>query len=108
VFALAMLVALTLGLLVPGLAQAQSGTPTTETSGSVGVPMGTAVPIVGPDGSPIGSITVSNITDPFTGFDASSAPQRGYHYALAEVTISNTGSAPMEVAPNYIMGIDNE
>jgi hypothetical protein len=108
VFALAMLVALTLGVLAPGMAQAQSGTPTTETTGSFGVPLGTAVPIVGPDGSPIGTITVSNITDPFTGFDSSSAPQRGYHYAVAEVTISNTSSSPMEVYPNYIMGIDNE
>jgi hypothetical protein len=107
-FALAMLVALTLGIMAPGLAQAQSGTPGTEATGSFGVPLGTAVPIVGPDGSPIGTITVTNITDPFTGFDASSAPQRGYHYALAEVTISNTGTSPMEIYPNYIMGIDNE
>lgn len=106
--ALALLVALTLGIMAPGVAQAQSGTPETESTGSFGVPLGTAVPIVGPDGSPIGTITVSGITDPFTGFDASSAPQRGYHYALAEVTISNTGSSPMEVYPNYIMGIDNE
>ena len=108
VLTLAILVALTLGILIPGIAQAQSGTPTTETTGAFGVPLGTATTIVGPDGAPIGTITVSNITDPFTGFDSSSAPQRGYHYALAEVTISNTGSAPMEVYPNYIMGIDNE
>lgn len=103
VFSLAMLVALTLGLLVPSLAQAQSGA-----TGSFGVPLGTAVPIIGNDGTPIGSITVSNITDPFTGFDSSSAPQRGYHYALAEVTITNTGTTPMEVYPNYLMGIDSD
>ena len=108
VLALAMVVALTLGIMLPGLAQAQSGTPTTESTGAIGVPLGTAVPIVGSDGAPIGTITVSNITDPFTGYDSSSAPQRGYHYALAEVTISNTSSAPMEVYPSYIMGIDNE
>ncbi len=108
VLALAMLVALTLGIMVPGLAQAQSGTPETDSATTFGVPLGTAVPIVGTDGSPIGTITVSNITDPFSGYDSSSAPQRGYHYALAEVTISNTGSTPMEVYPNYIVGIDNE
>jgi len=106
--ALAMLIALTLGVLAPGMAQAQSGTPAAAATGSFGVPMGTEVPIIGPDGSPIGTITVSNITDPFTGFDASSAPQRGYHYALAEVTIANTSASPMEVYPNYVMGIDNE
>ena len=106
--AVAMLVAVALGVLAPGMAQAQSGTPATTNSGSFGVPIGTAVPLIGPDGSPIGTITVSNITDPYTGFDASSAPQRGYHYALAEITITNTSTSPMEVYPNYLMGIDNE
>lgn len=108
VFALAMLLALTVGIIAPGMAQAQSATPTTETPGSFGTPIGTAVPLIGPDGAPVGTITVSNITDPFTGFDAGSAPQRGYHYVLAEVTISNTSAAPMEVYTNYLVGIDNE
>ena len=107
-FAVAMLLALTLGLMIPGMAQAQSGTPTSETAGSFGVPLGTSVPIIATDGSTIGTITVSNITDPFTGFDSSSAPQRGYHYALAEITVTNSGTAPMEVYPNYLMGVDNE
>lgn len=109
VFAMAMLVALTVGLLIPGLAQAQTTTPeTAPATGSFGVPLGATVPIIATDGSSIGAITVSNITDPFTGFDSSSAPQRGYHFALAEVTITNTGTAPMEVYPNYIMGIDSD
>src|SRR5215204_1954650 len=54
IVALAILVALTLGILAPGVADAQSGTPTTETTGAFGVPLGTAVPIIGTDGSPIG------------------------------------------------------
>ncbi|MCA9860906.1 MAG: DUF4352 domain-containing protein [Thermomicrobiales bacterium] len=105
VFALAMLVALTVGLLAPGMAHAQSGTPGT---GDFGVPVGTVVPIIGQDGTQVGTISVSSITDPFDGFDPSYAPQRGYHYAVAEVTITNSGNRPVEFYPSSLMAIDSD
>ncbi len=108
IFALAALVALTLGMLAPSLVSAQPGTPAVETTSGFGVPAGTAVPYIGSDGAEIGTITVGSITDPFDGYDASSAPQRGYHYALAEITVSNTSNRPFEVNPGSFMAIDSD
>ena len=108
IFALAALVAMTLSLLAPSLTSAQTGTPAAESTGSFGVPVGTAVPYIGSDGAEVGTITVNSVTDQFTGFDQSSAPQRGYHYAIAEVTISNTSNRPFEVNPGSFMGVDSD
>lgn len=108
IFALAALLALTLGMLAPSLVSAQSGTPAAETTSGSGVPVGTAVSYVGSDGAAIGTITVNSITDPFDGFDASSAPQRGYHYALAEVTITNSSNRPFEVNPSSFLAVDSD
>ncbi len=92
-----------MGLMAPAVTQAQSGTPSPDATAPFGVPLGTAVTYVGSDGAPIGTITITSITDPFQGFDSSSAPQRGYHYALAEVTVTNTSSAPIAFDPSYIV-----
>jgi len=108
IYALAALVAMTLSLLAPSLTSAQTGTPAAESTGSFGVPVGTAVPYIGSDGAEVGTITVNSVTDQFTGFDQSSAPQRGYHYAIAEVTISNTSNRPFEVNPGSFMGVDSD
>jgi len=108
IYALAALVALTLSLLAPSLTSAQPGTPAAGSTGSFGVPVGTAVPYVGSDGAEVGTITVNSVTDPFEGFDQSSAPQRGYHYALAEVTIANTSNRPFEVNPSSFMAVDSD
>jgi hypothetical protein len=70
--------------------------------------MGTAVPYIGSDGAEIGTITVNSVTDQFTGFDQSSAPQRGYHYAIAEITVSNTSNRPFEVNPGSFLGVDSD
>jgi hypothetical protein len=108
IFALAALVAMTLSLLAPSLTSAQTGTPAAGSTGSFGVPIGTAVPYVGSDGADIGTITVNSVTDQFTGFDQSSAPQRGYHYAIAEITITNTSNRPFEVNPGSFMAVDTD
>lgn len=106
---LAVLVALTLGVLAPSVAQAQTGTPASGGStGSFGIPLGTAVPWVGPDGAQLATISVTNITDPFQGYDPSYAPNRGYHYALADVTVTNTSSGPIDFDPTYLVAIDND
>jgi hypothetical protein len=108
IFALAALVALTLGMLAPSLVSAQPGTPAAETTSGFGIPAGTAVSYIGSDGAEIGTITVGSITDPFDGYDASSAPQRGYHYALAEITVTNTSNRPFEVNPGSFLAIDSD
>lgn len=107
--AFAMLIALAMGLVAPAVTGAQFASPTPSAATSAfGIPLGAAAPWIGPDGTPAGTITVTNITDPFQGYDASSAPQRGYHYALAEVTVTNTSTAPLQFEPSYVSAIDNE
>ncbi|HET9661712.1 MAG TPA: DUF4352 domain-containing protein [Thermomicrobiales bacterium] len=108
IYALAALVALTLSLLAPSLTSAQTGTPATGSTGSFGVPVGTAVPYIGSDGAEVGTITVNSVTDQFEGFDQSSAPQRGYHYGIADITITNTSNRPFEVDPGSFMAVDSD
>jgi Domain of unknown function (DUF4352) len=95
-------------ILAPVGAIAQTGTPAAVTGGATGPAVGTTVPYIGQDGAQIGTITVNSISEPFEEFDASSPPQRGYHFALVEVTIANTGTRPFEVTPGGFLAIDNE
>ncbi len=71
-------------------ARAQEGTPP---AGG----LGTASVIVGSNGEPIGQVWVTNIVDPFDGFDASSPPDRGFHFVMADITIAATGSSEVPV-----------
>jgi hypothetical protein len=88
------------GALVPTAAKAQETAP--------GPPVGTTSPMYGEDGSEVGSITVTNIIEPFENYDPGYDPQRGYHYAVVEVTITNSGSRPMTVDPNALRLIDSD
>ncbi len=108
IFALMALVAMMVGLIDPSLASAQTGTPGAETSGGFGVPIGTPVPYIGSDGAAIGSVTIDAITDPFEGFDSYSAPQRGYHYALVDVTITNDSNRPFDISASSFLVVDSD
>ncbi|MER3439287.1 MAG: hypothetical protein C4346_17815, partial [Chloroflexota bacterium] len=61
---------------------------------------GTPVRVRGNDGSDVAGVTVDTVTDPFTDYDPGSPPQRGNHYVLATLTITNTGVRPLEVNPS--------
>jgi len=108
VFVLMALVAMMVGSIAPSLASAQSGTPAVETPGSFGVPVGTSVPYIGSDGAAVGSVTIDAITDPFDGFDSYSAPQRGYHYALVDVTITNESNRPFDISTSSFLVVDSD
>ncbi len=69
---------------------------------------GTPVTVRGNDGSDVAGITVSELTDPFTDYDASSPPQRGNHYVLVSITITNTGVRPFEVNPSAYYLVDTD
>jgi Domain of unknown function (DUF4352) len=64
--------------------------------------------IYGSDGQPEGEISVSSLVDPFEEFDSSGAPQRGFHYVMAVVTITSTGDAPLEAASYGFYAVDEE
>lgn len=82
------LMAVLVTLLTGSLAtvSAQEGTPT------AGGPSD-AVVIYGPDGQPAGEVVVDALVDPFEEYDPSSAPQRGFHYVMASVTVTATDAA---------------
>ncbi len=106
--ALATLVALMMSLMAPGLTSAQTGTPAVEASGDFGISLGTAVPYIGSDGAEVGTLTVESITDPFEGYDSYSAPQRGYHYALATVSVTNTSNRPFDLGSSSFTAVDTD
>jgi hypothetical protein len=98
--ALSLLFAMIAGAIASAVATAQETTP--------GPAVGETSPIFSEDGSEMGSITVDNILEPFENYDAGYDPQRGYHYAVLEVSITNTGSRPMTVDPNALRVIDTD
>ncbi len=64
---------------------AQTGTP--EAAGG-------AIPVIGSDGQPTGTIVVDAILDPFKDFDPSNPPQRGFHYVGVTLTVNATAAFP--------------
>ncbi len=70
--------------------------------------LGATVTIIGQDGGEIGQITTQDLVDPFQNYDPNAPPQRGSHFVVLTVTISNTGSRPMEVDPNAFALIDTD
>ena len=99
---LSMLLALIAALIAPGQTLAQ-GTPT-----ATGPGLGESSPLYSQDGSEIGSIVVTNIIEPFEAYDSGYEPIRGYHYALVEITVTNTAARPFEVDPSSLDVIDSE
>lgn len=96
---------LVLGLVAGGLANAlaEGGTPA-----PVLPSLGTAVPVVGPDGTELGRLTVAKLVDPFETYDPSAPPQHGNHYVLLTVTARNTGSRPFNFDPGKLLLQDTE
>lgn len=104
----ALLLTMSLGILAPSLAGAQTGTPAPGESASAGIPLGTPVPYVSSDGSVLGTITIDALTDSFTAYDPYSAPDRGYRYVLVGATVTNTGTQPFPFDPYYLQAVDSE
>lgn len=83
---------LVLALLMGTLSSIAAQTPSTPAAGgSAG-----AVVVYGSDGQPESEVTVNAITDPFKDYDTGSAPQRGFHFVAADVTIAAVGSADID------------
>ncbi len=79
------------------------------TATTAGPAIGTAVPIFAQDGSEIGTVTVNEVVEPFEGYDRTyGEPQRGYHYALVDVTVANSASRPFALDPGSFRAIDSD
>src|SRR5215217_3804393 len=72
------------------------------------VPLGTAVSVLGTEGTEVATVSVNDLIDPFQDYDPSSAPERGSRYVVVEVTVTNTGTRPLSVAPYDFYLVDTE
>lgn len=61
--------------------------------------VGAAVPVADADGLPIGSITVTEVSDPFTEFDPAYPPEAGSRYVALTVAFDADAGARFDIAP---------
>jgi len=69
---------------------------------------GAPITILGEEGGELGTVTISDVTDPYEDIDPSYAPPRGYHYVAATVTFENTSSRPISVDPSMFVLVDGD
>jgi hypothetical protein len=109
---LGFVVALLAAIFAPAAALAQEATPpadaTPVAAGAIGPAVGTDVPYYGQDGVKIGTVSVDEIVEPFKEYDGFTSPQRGYHFAVVTVTVTNTGSRPFDLSPSDFIAVDSD
>lgn len=99
---LSLLLTFIAGALIPAATTAQ------ETGTALGPAIGETSSIYSEDGNEIGSVTVNDVIEPFESYDPGYDPQRGYHYVVLDVTITNSGSRPMAADPSAFQVIDSD
>jgi hypothetical protein len=71
-------------------------------------PIGATVSLVGTEGTEVGKIVVTGVTDPFQDYDPINPPERGSHDVLVEVTVTNSGTRPLSVNPDQFYLLDTQ
>lgn len=71
-------------------------------------PLGQPTTILDYDGTSWAEITPSGLQDPFTGYQPGYDPERGQHYLLVNLKITNTGERPLSFDPSAFYLVDNE
>ena len=94
----------TILLLSPFGAIAQDSTPEATGSPVLGEP----VRISGPNGEELGAVTVTALNTPYLTYVPDYPPIRGYHFAVATVTVENTGSRPLRLDPRSFVLQDTD
>jgi Domain of unknown function (DUF4352) len=64
---------------------------------------GTAVPVTDEEGADVGSITVTEVIDPFTDFDPAYAPEEGGRYVAVNVAFDADAGNRFEISPYTIV-----
>ncbi len=67
------------------------------------VPPGTALPVVDADGGTHGTIAVSNVADPFTGFDPNQPPEQGKHFVALTVVFDANAGKKLDIDPSVVV-----
>ncbi|MEA2511659.1 MAG: hypothetical protein QOJ59_1146 [Thermomicrobiales bacterium] len=98
----------TLLLLLTASFQSATARQATPAAGTTGPTVGTPVTVLGTEGTEVATATVTELIDPFDGYDPNSPPDRGFHFVFVAVTISNSGTRPYEANPNDIALVDSD
>ncbi len=69
---------------------------------------GDTVAVVGPEGSEIAQVTVTDVVDPFEAYNPNSGPTAGHRFVVAQVRFEVTGPRPMRVEPSTLFVQDTE
>jgi hypothetical protein len=64
--------------------------------------------IIDYDGTDWAEVTITGIKDPFESFDPNYAPERGQHFVLINITITNVGPRPLSIDPYTFYLVDAE
>ena len=67
-----------------------------------------AVEILLPDGSVAATVTVDGIAEPFEDYDTGSGPDRGMHFVLVTMTVTNDGEYPFTFDPYSVNLVDSD
>jgi Domain of unknown function (DUF4352) len=95
---LAALIALSLLLVGPLTVSAQDATPIA----------GSTSTIFGTDGSEVATVTVIDFVDPFEDYDSNYVPIHGYHFAMANIGVENTGQQAFTANPSDFVLVDTD
>jgi hypothetical protein len=88
-------------------AVAQDATPSAEAC--PGDPhAGDTVPVIGPDGAVILTLTVTEVIDPFEEYDPTAPPARGQRFVVVRIDAEGIGPRPFDLDPNafYLQDAD--
>jgi Domain of unknown function (DUF4352) len=77
-------------------------------TGVTSAPIGQPNTIVGFDLAPWAEVTVSDLQDPFQAYPQGYDPERGQHYVMINVTLTNIGERPFAIDPYAFYLIDQE
>jgi hypothetical protein len=91
-------------LLVPGLAIGTEPTALARQDAASGSP----VPVNNAEGVTVGSITVTDVADPFTDFDPNYAPEAGSRYVAVTVAFDADAGQRFDIQPSSIVLQDDQ
>lgn len=72
------------------------------------VAVGTAVTVAGEDGTPVGSVTIAEVSDPFTDFDPGYPPEAGSRFVVARAVFDADAGQRFDIQPWTIVLQDDQ
>ncbi|HET7094597.1 MAG TPA: hypothetical protein VFI22_13990, partial [Thermomicrobiales bacterium] len=94
-----LVLALSLALAVAGVASVHPG----RAAARAATPLGTEIPVINADGAATGTVAVTDVADPFTGFDPTQPPEADKHYVALTVVFDANAGKKLDVDPSALV-----